>query len=195
MAEKRNPSAVEITHTNIPYLDAAVEEILRCGPTVPGTMRDCTVDTVILGHRIPKDTHVFFFNQGASFREPALPVEEKDRSPSCQATANGRGVREWDPHGMDDFRPERWLVQGDESSEGDGLVFDSAAGPTMPFGLGIRACYGRRLGYLEMRMLVALLVWNFELLPCPEELSGYAAIDGMTHKPKNSFVRLKAVRL
>jgi cytochrome P450 len=197
MAEKRSPSAEEITHASIPYLDASVEELLRCGPTVPGVMRDCTVDTVILGHRIPKDTHVFLFNQGASFREPTLAVEEKSRSPSCQTAAKERGVREWDPQerqDMDAFRPERWLVRADgPSAERDGLVFDSAAGPTMPFGLGVRSCYGRRLAYLEMRVLVTLLVWNFELLPCPGELSGYAAVDGMTHKPQRAFVRLRPV--
>jgi len=195
IAENRSPSAMEITHTNIPYLDASIEEILRCGPTVPGAMRECMVDTVVLGHQIPKGTQVFLFNQGASFREPSLAIDEKDRSPSCQASAKERGVREWDPQNMDAFRPERWLVQADGSSAGsDGLVFDSAAGPTMPFSLGIRACYGRRLAYLEMRILVTMLVWNFELLPCPEELSDYAAIDAMTHRPQRAFVRLRAVK-
>jgi cytochrome P450 len=63
---------------------------------------------------------------------------------------------------MHTFYPERWLVQGDGSaSEKDGLVFDSTAGPTMPFSLGVRTCYGRRLGYLEMCIMVALLVFNF----------------------------------
>jgi cytochrome P450 len=41
------------------------------------------------------------------------------------------------------FHPERWLVQGDGSAgEKDGLVFDSTAGPTISFSLGVRACYG-----------------------------------------------------
>ncbi len=161
-------------------------------------MRDTTCDTVILGHRIPKDTHVFLFNQGASFREPALEVDEAIRSPSCQAAAKERGVREWKTEGIHDFNPERWLVPaegGGPGPDGSGVEFDSTAGPTMPFGLGVRSCYGRRLGYLEMRILVTQLVWNFELLPCPEELSGYAAIDGMTHKPHRSYVRLQAVEL
>lgn len=191
MEEARNPSAMEITHTNIPYLDAAIEELLRCGPTVPGAMRECMVDTVVLGHPIPKGTQVFLFNQGASFREPTLAVDENVRSASCQASAKERGVREWDPKDMNAFRPERWLVQ---SGEKDELVFDSAAGPTMPFSLGVRACYGRRLAYLEMRILVTMLIWNFELLPCPKELSDYAAIDAMTHKPQRAFVRLRAVK-
>ena len=92
---------------------------------------------------------------------------------------------------MHTFHPERWLVQGDGSAgEKDGLVFDSTAGPTMPFSLGVRTCYGRRLGYLEMCIMVALLVFNFELLPCPEGLSDYAAIDENTHKPQRAFVTL-----
>ena len=194
VAESRSPTAEEITNTKIPYLDAAIEEILRCGPTAMGVMRDAMVDTTILGHPIPKGTHVFIFNQGASFREPALAVDEKDRSASCQAAAKERGVRQWNSDDMHAFHPERWLVRGDGSAgEKDGLVFDSQAGPTMPWSLGVRACYGRRLGYLEMRIMVALLVFNFELLPCPEELSDYAAIDGNTHKPQRAFVRLRTV--
>jgi cytochrome P450 len=118
-----------------------------------GVMRDAMVDTVILGHPIPKGTHVFIFNQGASFREPALALAEKDRSPSCQAATKEGGVRERNSQDMRVFHPERWLVQGDGSAgEKDGLVFDSTAGPTMSFSLGVRACYGRQLGYLEMRI-------------------------------------------
>ncbi|KAL1839667.1 hypothetical protein VTJ49DRAFT_1277 [Mycothermus thermophilus] len=190
LAENRNPTVHEITHTPIPYLDAAVEEILRCSPTALGVMRDAMVDTTILGCPIPKGTHVFVFSTGPSYNQPARPVDEKLRTPSSQAAARERGVKQWDPRDMHEFKPERWLVK----AESGDVAFDSTAGPSMPFSLGTRACYGRRLGVLEVRMMVALLVWNFEFLKCPEELSDYAAIDGNTHKPQRAFVRLRALR-
>jgi cytochrome P450 len=65
------------------------------------------------------------------------------------------------------FKPERWIV-GDE--------FDATAGPQLAFDLGTRGCYGKRLVYVEMRILLTLIVWNFELLPYPTALPSYKSI-------------------
>jgi cytochrome P450 len=88
---------------------------------------------------------------------------------------------------MDAFRPERWL---DESGD-----FDSQAGPTIPFGLGTRGCYGRRLAYLEMRIVITLLIWNFELQSCPKEVSSYDTKETLTLKPQQCYVRLRQTGL
>ena len=71
----------------------------------------------------------------------------------------------------------------------------SAAGPTLPFGLGVRGCFGRRLAYLELRILVTLLVWHLEFLPCPPVLSSYAARDRLTHSPTQCYVRLRCLEV
>jgi cytochrome P450 len=96
---------------------------------------------------------------------------------------------------MNLFLPERWLVPREKSNVSDSgvqeVVFDSTAGPKMAFGGGPRGCYGRRLAYLELKLLFSLIVWDFELLECPKELSGYQGIDGVVHKPVNCYVRLK----
>ncbi|KAJ7354178.1 cytochrome P450 [Mycena albidolilacea] len=53
------PSYAEISNeTRLPYLTAVVYEILRCARAAPAVARDATVDTVILGHPIPKGTQV-----------------------------------------------------------------------------------------------------------------------------------------
>jgi len=188
LAEGRSPSVAEIVDTSIPYLEASIEEILRCGGTVPLVTRSTDVDTVLLGHVIPKGTTVMMFNQGASFTAPARDIDEEIRSPSCQTAAVERKHREWDTQGMDKFYPERWLVTSEQ-----GVSFDATAGPTMPFGLGVRGCYGRRLAYLSLRILWTMLIWNFELLPCPPELSSYATIDGLTIRPRQAYVRLRKI--
>lgn len=189
LSESRAPAYSEIVQTSVPYLDAVVEEILRLAHTAIIQERQAKEDTVVLGHLVPKGTTVLIPNQGASFTEPAFDIAEILRSPSCQTAAKERGPRAWDPEDMDKFQPERWLT----TAEGGQETFDSSAGPTLPFGLGLRGCFGRRLAYMELKLLVTLLVWTFEFLPCPNELSSYEDIEGLTRKPKQCFVSLKVI--
>lgn len=80
LSEKRLPSVREIMQTSVPYLEATMEEVLRCGGTVPIGDREATRDTVLLGHHIPKGTMVFFLHNGPSMLSPALEVNESKRS-------------------------------------------------------------------------------------------------------------------
>ncbi|KFA73887.1 hypothetical protein S40288_00895 [Stachybotrys chartarum IBT 40288] len=184
--ENRMPNVEEIVKTSIPYLDAFNEEVLRCSCTIPSTSRQCSQDTTVLGHVVPKGTTMLILNAGPCITHPGHSISESIRSKSCQAAAKERGVREWDPRGIDQFDPERWLV-----SEGEHTSFDSTAGPTLAFGVGLRGCYGRKLAYLEMRIIMTLFVWNFEFMQCPEELSSYDPVEELTRKPKMCYIRLK----
>lgn len=185
----RDPSVQEIIHTNIPYLDAVIEEILRCATTIPCIDRQTTVDTHILGHYIPKGTTMFILGSGPSIKSPAFQIGEHLRSQSCQdAKQEGRCRGEWDPEDIGSFQPERWLVRGDGEAE-----FNREAGPGLPFSLGTRSCYGKRLAYIQLRIFVVLIVWNFELLSCPRRLSGYHSTLDVTNKPKQCFVRLRKI--
>lgn len=182
--EGRLPTADEITKTSIPYLEATMEEILRVGNTVPIVDREVVQDTTLLGHHIPKGTQVLFLNTGPSMLTPAFEMDESKRSPqACQAKTQA-----WADEDIGLFKPERWLAE-----ENGKEVFDSQSGPAMPFSLGIRGCFGRRLAYLELRLLLTVIVWSFEFLECPGDLSGYEAIDGVVHGPKKCFVRLRKV--
>jgi cytochrome P450 len=53
------PSVQEIISTNVPYLDATIEEIHRLSGTVSANVRVALCDTNILGHIVPKGTDVF----------------------------------------------------------------------------------------------------------------------------------------
>jgi len=53
------------------------------------------------------------------------------------------------------FRPERWL--------GDPRFNADIKGASQPFGIGPRGCIGRNLAYIEMRLVLARLLWNFDL--------------------------------
>lgn len=183
--EKRNPTVNEITRTPVPYLDAAIEEILRTAVVFPGVIRNATTDAVVLGHRIPKGTDLFLFHGGPGYFSTPFDIPDSLRTKSALEAKNQ--VRSWDPATMKEFMPERWLARDEEGN----IVFDSMAGPHLAFGLGPRACYGRRLAYLELRISLVMLVWNFEFLQCPEELSKWAAVDKLTRTPKCCYVRLR----
>lgn len=78
-------------HSNtqdLPYLDAVIDEILRCGGTNLVNVRVATVNTEVLGHQIPAGTDVFMLTQGPSYTGPALPVEEAKRSKTSQQMAD-----------------------------------------------------------------------------------------------------------
>lgn len=58
-ADGRLPSMQEITKAHMPYFDAAVHEIHRCGNVLSSGARKTVVDVVVLGCHIPKGTDVF----------------------------------------------------------------------------------------------------------------------------------------
>ncbi|WQF79480.1 Putative cytochrome P450 [Colletotrichum destructivum] len=188
VAENRNPTADEIQTSRIPYLEATMEELLRCAGTTPSVDRVALADTEVLGHPISKGTMVMMLGTGPSMLQPGFEIPEAKRSPTAQAAKKEGKARAWDHGDIAAFRPERWLAA-------DGIEFDATAGPQLSFGLGGRSCFGKKLAYLELRIIVTLIVWNFELLPCPEKLSGYASIIGITNKPLECYVRLKDVKL
>ncbi|GKT46906.1 cytochrome P450 monooxygenase TRI13 [Colletotrichum spaethianum] len=192
LAEKRAPSHNEISKAKIPYLDAVIEEILRLAHTAPVIDRQCTQDTVVLGHHIPEGTIVLMPNVGPSFTSPPIEIDEKLRGETSQLAAKERGIRSWPVGDMEAFRPERWLVSDQETGE---EAYNGTAGPTIPFGLGTRGCFGRKLAYLELKLLVTMIIWNFELLPCPQEISTYGPIEGITSRPEQCYVRLGQVIL
>jgi len=166
-----------------------MEETLRCAGTAPVVDRVALVDTNILGHHVPKGTVVTCLVTGPSMMSPSFEIENSRRSPSSQAAIKNGLLRSWDPADMSTFNPDRWMVPSTKGEE-----FNASAGPQLAFGLGTRGCYGKRLVYLEMRILLTLLLWNFELLPCPPELSGYHSSLITTNEPKQCYVRLRDVK-
>lgn len=133
----RLPTAAEIARTEVPYLDAFVEENHRLGQAIPTVVRMATRDTVILGHHIPKGTDVFMIMNGPGYQSPALAVAESARTASCQDAKDKFGV--WDDSDVGEFKPERWLIK-----EKNGQVkFNPVAGPAIPYGLGLRGCFGK----------------------------------------------------
>ncbi|KAJ3961392.1 hypothetical protein N0V92_001887 [Colletotrichum tropicale] len=126
----------EITFTrvnNCKYLLACIEEGLRVYPPSPQPH-----------HRIvpPGGATVDgeFLPEGVSV---SIPIYAASKSPI-------NWVR------PDEFIPERWLG---EDSEFDSDQRDAS----QPFQLGPRACIGRNLAYAEIKLIIARLVWQYDV--------------------------------
>ncbi|KAK2005205.1 cytochrome P450, partial [Colletotrichum eremochloae] len=59
------------------------------------------------------------------------------------------------------FVPERWL--------GDARFKNDRLDAVEPFSVGPRNCIGRNLAYAEIRMVLARLVWNFDIELSPKD--------------------------
>ena len=141
-------------------MDAVIEEALRYARTATTTIRTTTHDVEILGHVIPKkNTEVYLLSQIPSIFSPAFSIPDSFRSESVSAAKDrigSWGLKTWDCS---------ILSAGSERRMGK-----TASGLLLTFGLGPRGCYGRRPAYLEMKLMLVLLVWGFELQRCPEGL-------------------------
>lgn len=187
-AADKLPSVEAIVASSVPYLDAFIEEVLRLGVTTLGGIRSTTQTVTVLGHVIPKDVEMQLLAVGPGYIKPNTinnTIPEHVRSASSREHKGRIGV--WDDADIGAFKPERWLKRTDEGHD----VFDMNAGPNLQFGGGLRGCFGKRLAYLEMKILVTIMVWTFEFLPVSEKLGGYVGYDTLTHKPINCYIKLK----
>lgn len=193
-AEKRQPTVMEIIEKPAPFLDAFLEECLRVAKTIPTILREAMEDVNILGHPVPKGTGIIIYNHGPGGQvEPGFGIPESARSNTSQDTKDRIG--EWNPDDIHKFRPERWLQRcsgklGDDNGEFEGIEYNANAGPFLTFGGGPRGCFGKKLAYMELKMVLAMLVWNFDFEECPPELSSYRGVDTATLVPEQCYVRL-----
>lgn len=195
------PSASEILSNNIPYLDGFLEEILRFANTVPLLVRATTVDTDILGYRVPKGTHVMC---NAQFMTEPFDIPEHVRSPSCQAAAK-RNRPPFAMHDLGTFQPDRWLERTPQGEQ----VFQPHALTRLAFSLGVRGCFGnfppspyttlyltlpgKKLAMQSLRITLVLLVLSFDFRPVPPEFDSRYGHQKILRPPQQCYVRLRAL--
>lgn len=183
-AQGRAPNIDEIVGSRVPYLDATIEEVLRCAGTAHVVDREAVTNTDILGCKGPQGIVLTCLVTGPDMMSPGFAIDETGRSKNSEAAQDESRIRAWNARDMSAFKAERWIVEHGPLAinysdakyvEMDG-DFDTTAGPQLAFGLGPRGCYGRRLVYAEMSIILTLVAWNFELLPCSKTLSRYKSV-------------------
>ncbi|KAK8079183.1 hypothetical protein PG994_002990 [Apiospora phragmitis] len=172
------PSAKSILYTSIPYLEAFMEESIRAANTSPRLVRMTATDTQSLGYPIPKGVTVFL---NPYIGTKPLDIPEGLQSDTSRASKDNFESY-WDPRGMDDFEPERWL--NDDGS------FNPRKFPRLAFSAGPRMCYGRNLALMEFRVNLVLLVLNFKFEQVPKGLDSMESQQRLFRMPRQIYVRL-----
>ncbi|KAK0232149.1 cytochrome P450 [Armillaria nabsnona] len=138
------------TIENLPYLDAVTRESLRLHPSASDTHRIAICDdTIPLRRPVTLQT-------GETIT--ALPVRAGDEF-TIPYTLLNTNPATWGPNARE-FVPERWMT-----SDGVPPSNDLPRGPwsnVSTFADGPRVCIGWRLGVMQVKMLLAVMVRRFE---------------------------------
>lgn len=125
------------------YLRACIDESMRCSPPVPGLMPREVLEggMEIDGHHFVRGVevgvpHYALHHNEAYFRDPF------------------------------DFLPSRWLL-GESGPDGRAMTtqasIELAQSAFCPFSLGPRQCLGRGAAYMEMSIVLARVVWLYDM--------------------------------
>jgi cytochrome P450 len=125
--------------SNCKYLTAFLQEAMRMTPPVAAEPAREVLPggTTVDGHYFPAGLQLSTGLYCLSYNENAYPEPFK-------------------------FRPERWIVgEGDEGSSPESVAL--AENAFCAFSYGSRGCIGKNLAWLEMRLVMAKTLWQFEI--------------------------------
>lgn len=133
------------------YLKAFIQEACRMTPPVLAEPARHVREggTIVEGHFFPEGTQLSTGLYCLSYNEEVYPEPFK-------------------------FQPERWIL-------GEGATVESLAlaeSGFCAFITGSRGCIGKNLAWLEMMLVMAKLVWNFELRQDVNDQTGAGQVDG-----------------
>ncbi|PHH92133.1 hypothetical protein CDD83_8806 [Cordyceps sp. RAO-2017] len=117
----------------LPILNATLNEGMRLCPTIPDAMR----------RNVPSG--------GATVAGEMLPAGTVVSVPPWAAYRSRRNFVE-----PERFLPARWLGNADSGTRDDKTAFN-------PFSLGPHNCPGQNLAWLELRLILAKLLWTFDV--------------------------------
>ncbi|KAF2274864.1 cytochrome P450 [Westerdykella ornata] len=123
----------------LPYLNAVMSEGLRVCSVVPGlTLPRITPPSggIVCGYRVPGNIFV-----------------------GVHVHSTMTGSRYF--FESTEFRPERWLAEVNQDPSSP--YFHDQRNGVQPFGIGPRSCIGKPLALAEMRLILARLVWTFDI--------------------------------
>ncbi|KAL2047240.1 hypothetical protein N7G274_001259 [Stereocaulon virgatum] len=123
--------------STLPYTSAVFNEVLRLYPPVPIELKECTTSTTFPdGTWLPKGAVVIW-----------------------ATWAIGRSKNIWGED-ADNFRPERWLVEG---QNGELPTMRSVSAYEFPvFNGGPRSCIGKKMAELLAVYVIANMTWKYD---------------------------------
>ncbi|KAG8922183.1 hypothetical protein FRC02_012080 [Tulasnella sp. 418] len=164
-----------------PYLEAVVNEILRCAQVGAAINREVQEDIVVMGKHIPKGTQMLMMPGLGGLRATKSWAKSRANDPGFNPTKEF-----WDDMNYEEFNPDRWLVTGEDGK----IVFSQKQGYSAPFSFGPKACFGQKLAVLEIKVILATLNLAFFWDKVPDELNGPGLVEVLTRKPEMCYVNL-----
>ncbi|KAF3688323.1 Sterol 26-hydroxylase, mitochondrial [Channa argus] len=140
--DKREPTTDDLRQ--MPYLKAVLKEILRLYPVVPGNGRFVSENEVIVDdYWFPKKTLFHLCHYTVCHDEAEFVHPER-------------------------FLPERWLrveEAGSSCRRPAPGAYQHHPYSYIPFGVGVRACVGKRVAELEMYLALSRLMQHYQVQP------------------------------
>ncbi|KAF2157505.1 isotrichodermin C-15 hydroxylase [Myriangium duriaei CBS 260.36] len=154
------------------YLRGCMDESMRISPPVPSAlMREALVGGVTInGHT---------FRAGTDLCVPAFAIH---RNPKYYP----------DPLA---FKPERWISSGGKDNKDESVRVAQSA--FCPFSIGPRSCVGRAMGYMEMSVALARILWIMDFRRLPGDTLGqdhdgtYAMLDGFVAEKYGPMIQFR----
>ena len=148
--------------TALDWVEACAHETMRLKPVAPFIGLQLLRDTVVADIEVPKGTVVWSVMRHDSVNPKHFPEPQA-------------------------FKPERWLADG-----GPAQAAASAKRVSMPFGAGPRVCPGRYMALLEIKLAMAMLLREFDIvaLDTPDGAEARERLE-FTMRPEGLTMKLK----
>ena len=184
-------------HLNsIPFLKACVKETMRMQPVSIGIGRVTDKELVLRNYRVPEGTMVILHNQVAcklakNFNEPDRFQPERwleaptNQLNDMEETESTKNLPDNDQDALSGTIEENWLSDGIDSRSKCPAAGPSQVDPflVLPFGFGPRVCLGRAFSEMEIYVLLAKLIYNYEITYDYEKIETLTRLINVPDRP------------
>lgn len=199
LLKKTNGQFNEEFLNSTPYLKACVKETYRMQPVSIGIGRVTDQDLILKEHKVPSGTMVILHNQVAcrlekNFKNADKFVPERWLENGNISDKMNDEILGNELNNLSGAVDENWLNENDQSKVCPHNANSSKIDPflCLPFGFGKRVCLGRAFSEMEIYVLLAKLVYNYEINYDHQKIETITRLINVPNKPMRfKFKKIK----